>query len=42
MSTITKYFTRALKPFEVVSAVQLDFTNREKEVVKQLSEKKAF
>ena len=39
MSTITKYFTCALKPFEVVSAVQLDFTNREKEVVKQLSEK---
>ena len=39
MSTITKYFTCALKPVEVVSAVQLDFTNREKEVVKQLSEK---
>ena len=27
------------KPSEVVSAVELDFTNREKEVAKQLSEK---
>ena len=40
MSTITEYFKRALKPSEVVSAVQSDFMNREKEeVVKQLSEK---
>ena len=40
MSTITEYFKRAPKPSEVVSAVQSDFTNREKkEVVKQLSEK---
>ena len=40
MSTITEYFKRALKPSEVVSAVQLDFTNREaEEVVKVLSEK---
>ena len=40
MSTITKYFKRAPKPSEVVSAVQSDFTNREKEkVVKQMSEK---
>ena len=40
MSTFTKYFKRAPKPSEVVSAVQSDFTNREKEeVVKQLSEK---
>ena len=40
MSTITEYFKRSLKPSEVVSAVQSDFMNREKEeVVKQLSEK---
>ena len=40
MSTITEYFKREPKPSEVVSAVQSDFTNREKEkVVKQLSEK---
>ena len=40
MSTFTKYFKRTPKPSEVVSAVQSDFTNREKEeVVKQLSEK---
>ena len=40
MSTITEYFKHAPKPSEVVSTVQSDFTNREKEeVVKQLSEK---
>ena len=40
MSTITEYFKRAPKPSEVVSAVQSDFKNREKEeVVKQLSKK---
>ena len=40
MSTITEYFKRAPKSSEVVSAVQSDFKNREKEeVVKQLSEK---
>ena len=40
MSTITKYFKHVPKPSEVVSTVQLDFTNGEKEeVVKQLSEK---
>ena len=39
MSTITEYFKRAPKPSEVVSAVQSDFTNWEKKVVKQLSEK---
>ena len=40
MSTITEYFKRAPNSYEVVSAVQSDFTNREKEeVVKQLSEK---
>ena len=40
MPTITKYFKHAPKPSEVVSAaVQLDFTNREKEeAVKKLSE----
>ena len=40
MSTITEYSKRAAKPSKVVSAVQSDFTNREKEeVVKQLSYK---
>ena len=38
MSTITKYFKHVPKP-EMVSAVQLYFTNKEKEVAKQLSEK---
>ena len=38
MSTIIEYFKRAPKPYEVVSAVQSDFKNREK-VIKQLSEK---
>ena len=39
MSTITEYFKRAPKLSEV-SAVQSGFTSQEKEVVKQLSEKK--
>ena len=40
MSTITEYFNRAPNPSEVLSAVQLDLRNREKEdIVKQLSEK---
>ena len=39
MSTITEYFKCAPKPSELVSAVHSDFTNREKEVVKQSSEK---
>ena len=39
MSIITKYFNRAPKRSEVVSAVQSGFTNQEKEeVVKQLNE----
>ena len=39
MSTITKYFKRVPKLSEVVSAVQSDFSNPEKEVVKLLSGK---
>ena len=40
MPTITEYFKRAPKPPVVVSAVQSDFTNWEKEeVVKKLSGK---
>ena len=40
MSTIIEYFKHAPKPSEVELAVQLDFTNQEKEeVVKQLGEK---
>ena len=40
MPTITKYFKRVPKLSEVVSAVQSDFSNPEKEeVVKQLSGK---
>ena len=40
MSTIIEYFKRAPKPSEVLSAVQLDFINQEKEeVLKQLGAK---